>query len=353
MDQKTARLLLVAALAALATYMLWAFLPSLAWACVFAVALRPVYKRFEPRFGKTFHGILLPLVATFGVAAVFLGPLALLGVEFSREARVLFAWLQQAREHGVEAPSFLSSIPMVGAALSAWWAENLAEPGAAAVLVGHYGATGVDFGRHAGAEVAHRLTQFVFTLVTLFFLFKDGDALVQQAHAAASRAFGSHGERIINMVAASISGTVNGLVLVGIGEGVLLGIVYIVSEVPHAVIFGSVTAVAAMIPFAAPVVFGLAALLLFAAGSVAKGIAVLVAGVAVTFVADHFIRPGIIGGSTNLPFLWVLLGILGGVEAFGLLGLFVGPALMAVVVMSWREWLISSTEAAVEINHSP
>ena len=54
-------------------------------------------------------------------------------------------------------------------------------------------------------------------------------------------------------------------------------------------------------------------------------------------IADHFIRPVLIGGATRLPFLWVLIGILGGVETLGLLGLFVGPATMAVLVMLWRE----------------
>ena len=64
------------------------------------------------------------------------------------------------------------------------------------------------------------------------------------------------------------------------------------------------------------------------------------------FVADHFIRPALIGGATRLPFLWVLIGILGGVETLGLLGLFIGPAAMAVLVMLWREFLHGQVEEA-------
>jgi predicted PurR-regulated permease PerM len=59
---------------------------------------------------------------------------------------------------------------------------------------------------------------------------------------------------------------------------------------------------------------------------------------AITFTADHFVRPVLIGGATRLPFIWVLLGILGGVESFGLLGLFLGPAIMAALILLWREW---------------
>lgn len=93
-----------------------------------------------------------------------------------------------------------------------------------------------------------------------------------------------------------------------------------------------------MIPFGAPLVFGCAALILLAGGAVVPAVVVLAAGFVVTFVADHFVRPALIGGTTRLPFLWVLLGILGGVETFGLLGLFLGPAVMAALILLWRDF---------------
>ena len=80
------------------------------------------------------------------------------------------------------------------------------------------------------------------------------------------------------------------------------------------------------------------ALALAANGSLGAGIGVAIAGAVVLFIADHFVRPAIIGGGAKLPFLWVLLGILGGVETFGLIGLFLGPALMAALVSFWRSW---------------
>ncbi len=110
-------------------------------------------------------------------------------------------------------------------------------------------------------------------------------------------------------------------------------------------LLGAFTALAAMIPFGAPVAFGLAALLAAAQGGVTAAIVVAVAGLVVTFVADHFVRPVLIGGATRLPFLWVLLGILGGVESFGLLGLFLGPAVMAALVLLWREYTAGDGEA--------
>jgi predicted PurR-regulated permease PerM len=189
-----------------------------------------------------------------------------------------------------------------------------------------------------GEQVSRRSTLFVFTILTLFFLFKEGDGLTHQLRRAAIRSFGPRGERVGQQIIASVHGTVNGLVLVGLGVGVLMGIVYTVAGVPHPTVFGALTAVAAMIPFAAPVVFAIAALILGAGGSVAWAIAVLVIGLITTFTADHFVRPALIGGATRLPFIWVLLGILGGVETWGLLGLFLGPAIMAALMLLWREW---------------
>jgi predicted PurR-regulated permease PerM len=119
----------------------------------------------------------------------------------------------------------------------------------------------------------------------------------------------------------------------------VMTIVYLLLGVPHPLLLGAVTAVAAMIPFGAAVLFGIAALLLLAQGAVGGAIAVVVAGLLVVAIADHFIRPVLIGSATRLPFLWVLIGILGGVETLGLLGLFVGPATMAILIMLWREFI--------------
>ena len=87
----------------------------------------------------------------------------------------------------------------------------------------------------------------------------------------------------------------------------------------------------------------MAALLLAAQGAVIAAMVIVALGLAVLAVADHVIRPALIGGATQLPFVWVLFGILGGVETWGLLGLFLGPALMAALVLLWRELTASAS----------
>jgi predicted PurR-regulated permease PerM len=321
----------------LGLYTLQNFLSALVWAGIFAIALWPLYRRAAMRFGG--GGVLLPAAFTGAVALVFILPLGLVGVQMARESHAAADWVRNAQEHGIQEPDVLHRLPWGQPQLDGWWQQNLADPGHARDLVERTtrGRVG-DVSRMVGEQVARRSTLFVFTLFTLFFLFKEGHGLTQQLRRAAKRSFGPGGERVGQQIIASVHGTVNGLVLVGLGEGVLLGMVYAVAGVPHPTVFGALTAVAAMIPFAAPVVFGVAALLLAAGGSVAWAIGVLAVGMLVTFTADHFVRPVLIGGATRLPFLWVLLGILGGVETWGLIGLFLGPAIMAALILLWREW---------------
>jgi predicted PurR-regulated permease PerM len=137
---------------------------------------------------------------------------------------------------------------------------------------------------------------------------------------------------------AAIHGTVVGLVLVGLAEGVVIGFSYALAGLPHVVPLAALTGVLAIIPFGAPVVFWGAGFYLLASGDTGAAIGIVAFGLFVVFVADHFIRPFLIGGAARVPFLWVLLGILGGIETFGLIGLFLGPVVMAALSSLWREW---------------
>ena len=336
--QHTAFGILAFLLVVLGLYTLRGFLSALAWASIFAIALWPLYRQAVHRFGAG-RGVLWPAVFTLGVALVFIVPLGLVGLQLAREAHQAADWARDAQEQGIPVPGIVGRLPAGQEQVETWWRQNLADPGAARAMLERTTHGRVEStSRMIAAQVARRSTLFVFTLLTLFFLFREGHALTQQLRRAGTRAFGPGGERVALQIIASVHGTVNGLVLVGLGEGVLLGVVYAVAGVPHPTVFGAFTALAAMIPFAAPVVFGIASLLLAATGSLAWGIGVFCLGMAVTFVADHFVRPVLIGGATKLPFLWVLLGILGGVEAWGLIGLFLGPAIMAALILLWREW---------------
>jgi len=336
--QQVARGCLAGALVLLGLFTLHDFLTALAWAAVFAIAIWPLFERAKRRLPPGRHNLLLPLLFTAAVALIFVVPLVLIGIEAGREARGVLVWLEHARHTGVPVPSWTAHLPF-GQTIASWWRQHLANPDDANELLQSLRpGRSLAMTSQLGHQLAHRATLFAFTIITLFFLFKEGEQVTTQMLVASRRAFGVRGERIGRQMIASVHGTVDGLVLVGIGEGVLMGIAYALTGTPHPTLFGLLTAVAAMIPFCAVIAVALAGLLLLGAGKAALGIGVFCFGLAVIFVSDHFVRPVLIGGSTKLPFLWVLLGILGGVESWGLLGLFLGPAIMAALMLLWREW---------------
>jgi predicted PurR-regulated permease PerM len=337
--QLFARVVLAVVLTGLGMWTLRGFLPALVWAGVLAIAVWPLYQWAHRRWPPGRHNLVLPIVFTVSVALVFIVPLAFVAVQVATEASSVFNWLDDVRKSGIPPPAWLHRLPFGESQALTWWQENLADPTGAGELLRRTNRSDLMLtGRTVGAELTHRVIIFGFTLMTLFFLFRDGARLAEQMRRASQRAFGAGGERVGRQIIASVHGTVDGLVLVGLGEGLVLGVTYALAGVSHPTLFGAITVVAAMVPFGAPVVFGAAALLLLARGAMEAAIAVVVTGAVITFVADHFIRPVLIGGATRLPFLWVLLGILGGVESWGLLGLFLGPAIMAALMLLWREW---------------
>jgi predicted PurR-regulated permease PerM len=337
--QVAARIVLAALLVGLGFWTLHRYITALVWAPILAIAVWPLYRRAATRWPPGRANILWPSVFTAAVALLFVIPLIVVAVQAVHEIHEVYAAIGVARSEGIPPPAWVGNLPLGREAATAWWQNNLADPDNARVLLQRAQPVElVTSSGELGVNIAHRAGIFLFTLLTLFFLFRDGDRLTEQMRRASNRAFGPAGERIGRQMVNSVRGTVDGLVLVGLGVGFVMGIGYGIAGVPHPTLFGLFTAIAAMIPLAAPVVFGAASVALLLDGFVIWAVGIFAMGIVVTTIADHVIRPGLIGSATRLPFLWVLLGILSGVETWGLLGLFLGPAVMAALIMLWREW---------------
>jgi predicted PurR-regulated permease PerM len=129
-------------------------------------------------------------------------------------------------------------------------------------------------------------------------------------------------------------------------QGFLVGLGYLVAGVGAPVFLAALTTVCGLIPFAAPAVWGGVCVWLFIKGSTAAAVGLLIWGSIVLGWTDHIVRPFLISREAEIPFLVVLFGVLGGLAAFGLVGLFVGPVILAVLLAVWREWLFESRKPA-------
>jgi predicted PurR-regulated permease PerM len=337
--QRVARIALAGAVVAFGLWILHEFLAALAWAAVLAIALWPVYRYLQRLLPERDRWAIGPLLATTVVAIVIIAPIVLLGFAVARESHFVIQFFGDLRSQGIAVPGWIEQLPVVGATIGEWWRANLSDPVQAEELIGRVNLRTLTISaREYGGEVVHRLAILLFTLLTLFFFFRDGSVLTEQLRRLSDRVIGVRGELIALHMIAAVHGTVNGLVLVGLAEGILLGLVYFAVGLPYPASIGALTGVAAVIPFAAPIVYVAAGLYLLAVGNTFGGIVILVFGSVLLFVADHFVRPYLIGGAARVPFLLVLLGILGGLQTMGFLGLFLGPAVMAALTALWREW---------------
>jgi predicted PurR-regulated permease PerM len=349
-SQRRARLVVAAGFVFVGLWILHDFLPALAWAVVLSIALWPLYQRLLRLFPAKTGRVVAPLLLTLAVGVVFVAPIVLLGIAIAHETHFLVELVINARHNGLAVPGWIADLPIVGPSIADWWHTNLTDPIMAEALFGRLSPRMVaDSARQYGGEVVHRVVIFLFTLLTLFFLFRDGSTLANQMRVLSDRVLGARGEGIGRHMINAVHGTVNGLVLVGLAEGILLGIVYVAVGLPYPASVAAMTGVLAVIPFGAPFIYNIAALYLLSIGKTIGAIVIFVAGSLVVFIADHFVRPVLIGGAARLPFIWVLLGLLGGLETLGFIGLFLGPAIMAALIALWRDW--TGTPEPVEHPH--
>jgi predicted PurR-regulated permease PerM len=316
------------------------FVLQVAWAVTMAVALWPLYRRLAPERPGQRLPVLAPLALTLATGLVLMLPLVIVAIEAARDSQAAMAWLGTAQKQGVAAPLWLPALPVVGARAAAWWQAHLTDPRGAAALLGEVDAASL--ARWTGlvaAQVASRSFFFLVTLLALFLILRDGDRLAANAVGTARRFYGEFGEHFVLRLGDAVRGAVNGTVLIAIGEGTLIGFGYAVAGVPRPVLFTLATIAVAMLPFGAWAAFGVASLVLLAQGQAVAAMVLFAFGAAVMLIGDNFVQPALIGNAVELPFLWTFVATFGGLESFGLVGLFVGPALMAALFLAWKEWL--------------
>jgi Ca2+-transporting ATPase len=176
-------------------------------------------------------------------------------------------------------------------------------------------------------------------LVALFFFFRDGQSALNQLRQGLSYLIGDYQKMYLQTAGDTTRAVVYGLVLAAFGQGLIAGIGYAIAGVNAPVLLGVMTALFALVPMGAtliwlPVGFGL-----ILAGDYWQGTGLLLWGVFAISTVDNIIRPLVISGAGHIPFLVVLFGVFGGLSAFGAVGLFLGPVILSVILTVWRTWL--------------
>ena len=314
--------------------------PALA-ALIIGFATWPLYRRLVGRCkGNT---TLAASLAILVVVLVLVVPLSVAMHYAIREASEFVRWAVEANRHGAPVPDWIEALPFIGPQLAVYWREHLSEPQALGewmqLLSGqHIGNISRTVLKAAG-DLFGLFLLLLFMLITLFFVYKDGVRIAGQVDRVGEHLLPERWQRFSRVVPATVSATVTGMGLIAIGEGLVLGVAYWIAGVPSPVLLGVITGFMAMIPGGAPLSFTLVSLYLVGSGNAMAGLALFVWGSVELFIVDKTLRPRLVGGPVKLPFLPTFFGLVGGVTTMGMVGLFVGPVLMALLVAIWREWV--------------
>lgn len=338
-DISAARWLLFAILAA-SVYFFHGFIVPVLAASVIAVASWRLRERAVHQMGMGRTTASAALVLT--LVCFLVVPIILALFYAFNELRSWVQWAIEVNHTGAPTPEWIASLPQIGEWANEQWLSHIGRPGA----LGEYAyiVSGQNIGTiyrtvlTTGSIAFHLALSLVFMLITLFILYRDGDRLVEQIDRVGLRILPGRWQRLSRIVPATISATVTGMTLIAIGEGVILGTAYWIAGVPSPVTFAVITAFMALIPGGAPLSFTLVSLYLVGRGDPLAGCLLFLWGSVELFIVDKTIRPTLVGGPVRLPFLPTFFGLIGGVKTLGIVGLFVGPVLMAILVSIWREW---------------
>ncbi len=342
---------LLAAVAVLTFVILQPFLPAIAWAIVLAVAIRPFWVRIEGRFPK--RRSLAAAATSLLVALVILVPGALLGTAIAvQAAQASSNFGVYLRSQAVSSPGDLMSLPVVGRGFD--WLQT------------HAGVTPMLVRQHA-AEIAGKVSGFVaskggglvvgffsavgtflLTLFLLFFLLRDGEEMAQTMSELLPLSPAERKEAM-RRLGAMLESTFKGSLLTALVQGVLGGVGWALAGLPSPVLAGAAMAVLSLLPIGGTAFVWLpGAAVLALQGRSGAALFLFLWGSAAVASVDNFLKPILIKGGGEMTTLVVFLGVFGGIAAFGLLGVFIGPIVLAMAQTFIETLRHLSREAAGE-----
>lgn len=339
---------LIAGLLLLSYQVLQFFLVPVAWAGILAFVTWPIYARLAQAAPDMRN--LTALAMTIALAATFVVPV--IGLVVMLKEDVAAAYLMLRDEYSIDKlrlPDFVRGIPWLGN-----WLQSLLDALAndreelrrqALTWVEPWiGKLGV-----IASNVTHVVANMGLALLTVFFFYRDGEVLAQQFGRVLRLFVGRRAQHYVRAIGDTTKAVVYGIVLTAVAQGTLAGLGYWVAGVRAPALLGGITALVALVPFGTPFVWGSAGIWLLVTGHTVEGIGLLVWGTLVVSSVDNLIRPMVISSATRIPFLLVMFGVIGGLIAFGPVGLFLGPVVLAVLLAVWHEWLEGARPVAEPI----
>jgi predicted PurR-regulated permease PerM len=316
---------------------LWPFLSALLWAAVICYSTWPIYTWFERTLGG--HRGLAAALMTLSVALVLVAPFAIMVATLADSIGSLITAATRVLDQGPPAPPhWVAGLPVVGESLAVYW-ERLANNAPAFMIeLKKLSGPATDIAVASGAVLGVGLLKLGLSVFIAFFFYRHGRQMAAYVRESAERIAGPRARRLLTVVGVTVQGVVYGLIGTALIQALLAGIGFWIAGVPQALLLGFLTFVLSFVPAGPPLVWGSVALWLFVQGAVWWGIFVAAWGLLLVSSIDNVLRPYLLTKSNSLPVVLGLFGFLGGILAFGFIGVFLGPTLLAVGYSLFLEW---------------
>lgn len=318
-------------------YVLRPFLAAILFAAAVVISSWPLYLKLRARMRG--RRTLAALTMTLTLTLLVIIPLALVAYNLADNIAGAFDQMKAALSHGeLLPPEWIRDIPLVGDQVDAYLrqlvasrermmelAQRMVEPARRALLAG-------------GIMLGAGVVQMSIAAFVSFFFYRDGEALKTVIGAAMKRIMNDEAETVTDIVSQTVRGVMYGLLGTALAQGLVAALGFAIAGVPAVLLLSVLVFVSSLIPVGPPIIWGGAAIWLFSQGSTGWGVFMLVWGFFLISGVDNVVRPMLISRGSSLPFLLTLLGVLGGVIAFGFVGLFIGPTLLAVGYSLMSGW---------------
>lgn len=327
---------------------LWVLAPfwsALFWAAVLSFASWPVM-RWLTRVLKGRQSAAAALLTGVWIVAVAV-PLVMLGVNLADHIRDATAMIKGFQVEGLPPPpAWLQSIPLVGNRLVSIW-ETLDQQGSAlfATVQPYLGQVG-NFLLVRSAKIGGGILELALSLILVFFFYRDGPRLAAFVQSLLERLIGDRAEHYLELVAGTVQRVVNGVLGTALAQAILAYIGFMIAGIPGALLLGLLTFACSLI-MVPPLIWGPAVAWLVWQGEIGMAIFLGIWGFFIISGVDNILKPYLISRGGNLPLVVVLLGVFGGILAFGFMGLFLGPTLLAVAYSLLSDWVAHKAPAGL------
>lgn len=327
-----------ALIVALSLWIVHSFLEPVLAACVAAIASWPLYKRFRdrvsPRIGRGASALIFTLI----ISVFVLAPMMFAVGALLTEAHVLLSQIAAADAIGITTPGWLENLPLVGRWIEARWQSEFARPGALAVWTQHTDPTVfLRWAQSLGQFTGRHLFIIAFTVLLVFFLYQEGESLAGQLRRALRHCIGERADDYVDLAARAVRASVNSMLVVGLFDGLASGVAYAIAGVPHPAVWAALTGLLALVPFLGYLAVFALTLQLTMTGATTPALFSFALGCLILLCGDKVVRPLVARNGVRLHFVWILIGCLGGLEVFGLVGIVIGPVVLTLAREFWQQ----------------